>query len=191
MIKNIESERLEELYKIHMVEDFPDNELYSLKQFLKHKDKRKVYSYIEDEVEKAYIVTSESDRVILVLYFAVYEEYRGTGIGTRFLKEYQETIGNNKIIVLEIENPEKAKDEKEYAKRIRRKNFYEKLGFTVDDRVEEYYFYEYYLLLTNNKTMPIKEIRNELKKIYSATTPWYIMRKFYMKIKEDASEKFT
>lgn len=185
MIQKLETKRWEELYKNHMMKDFPDSELCALSRFLKYTDKRMVYVYIEEGKEKAYLVTSQNDKIILIQYFAVYEEYRQKGIGTRCLQEYKQMVGDDKIILLEIENPEKAKNKKEYEKRIKRKNFYERIGFLVDKRVKEYYFWEHYLLLTSKKTMPIREVKKEIKTLYKSMTPWYIMAKFYMKVKEN------
>ena len=182
MIQKLETEHWEKLYKTHMIKDFPKNELCALERFLKYTDKRVVYSFVEDGIEKAYLITSRNDKIDLIQYFAVYEEYRQKGIGTKFLQEYRKMVGNNKTILLEIEDPKMANEEDEYIKRIRRKNFYEKIGFVVDDRVKEYYFYEYYLLLTSAKDMPIQEIKKQLRELYKTMTPWYIMRKFRMEI---------
>ena len=185
MIQRVEVKKWEDLYKLRMVKDFPRNELPPLNRFLKYTDKRIVYSFIEDGVEKAYLITSRNDKIELIQYFAVYEEYRQKGIGTKFLQEYKEMVGNDKTILLEIENPATAKNQQEYIKRMKRKSFYERIGFIIDDRVKAYYFYEHYLLLTTKKEMPIQEIREQIKKLYNTMTPWYVMKKFYMELQEN------
>ena len=183
MIKSLETEKWKDLYIQHMIKDFPENELYTCKQFLRYKDLRKVYCYEEEGKEKAYMVTAENDKIIFIHYFAVYKQYRKKGVGTRFLKEYIKMV-NSKPILLEIEDPEMSKDKLEYEKRIKRKKFYERLGFIVDNRIKEYFFYEYYLLLTTNKEIPIENVRKEIIEMYRSMTPNYVMKNLSIKIKE-------
>ena len=184
MIKKLEENRWEELYKKHMQIDFPQNELYSLNAFLKEKEKKNVYIYEENGIEKAYLVTGENENIIFIFYFAVFAEYRSKGIGSKFLKEYISMVKNGKTIVLEIEDPKKSKNDKEKEKRIRRQNFYERLGFIVDSRVKSYYFFEYYLLLTTPTNLPINTIKEEMKDLYGHISNPLIMKNFKMEIEE-------
>ncbi len=185
MIKKLEENRWEELYKKHMQIDFPQNELYSLNAFLKEKEKKNVYIYEENGIEKAYLVTGENENIIFIFYFAVFAEYRSKGIGSKFLKEYISMVKNGKTIVLEIEDPSKTEDKKEYQKRDRRKSFYEKLGFVHEKRIKEYYFFEYYIILTFGKKLPIKEIEDGVKDIYNVITNPVIMNKLKIKVCEE------
>ena len=182
MIRELEKDKWKGLYNEHLKKDFPRNELYSLNGFLKESESKRVYIYIENEEEKAYMVTGEGDHITFVYYFAVFSDYRGQGIGTKFLKEYIEK--NNKTIVLEIEDPKKSKNDKEKEKRIRRQNFYERLGFIVDSRVKSYYFFEYYLLLTTPTNLPINTIKEEMKDLYGHISNPLIMKNFKMEIEE-------
>ena len=94
-------------------------------------------------------------------------------------------VKNGKTIVLEIEDPSKTEDKKEYQKRDRRKSFYEKLGFVHEKRIKEYYFFEYYIILTFGKKLPIKEIEDGVKDIYNVITNPVIMNKLKIKVCEE------
>ncbi len=182
MICELHKDKWKKLYKEHLKKDFPRNELYSLNEFLKESENKRIDIYIEDEREKAYMVTGESDHITFIYYFAVYDDYRGQGIGTKFLKEYIEK--SNKTIVLEIEDPKRSKSENEKEKRIRRQKFYERLGFVVDSRVKSYYFFEHYLILTTPTNLPIKTIKQEIKDLYEHISNPLIMKNFKMEVEE-------
>ena len=62
-------------------------------------------------------------------YFAVREELRGTGIGSRFLKElFSNHLKSASCILLEVDDPAAADNDKEKAVRDRRIRFYLKNG---------------------------------------------------------------
>lgn len=65
----------------------------------------------------------EFDEFVFVEHFAILKNMRGTGCGSRFLKEFSES--KNKPIVLEVELPEN-----EIAKK--RISFYERLGYVIN-----------------------------------------------------------
>lgn len=71
-----------------------------------------------------YICFWEFEKFLFVEHFAILKEMRGTGCGSRFLKEFSEK--NQKAIILEVELP----TTETASKRIK---FYEKLGYVVND----------------------------------------------------------
>lgn len=65
----------------------------------------------------------EFEDFLFVEHFAILKDMRGTGCGSRFLKEFTDKV--NKPIILEVELPES----EEAIKRIK---FYERLGFVIN-----------------------------------------------------------
>lgn len=66
----------------------------------------------------------EFEDFLFVEHFAILKEMRGTGCGSRFLKEFSENT--NKPIILEVELPEN-----EIA--IKRIKFYERMGYVINN----------------------------------------------------------
>ena len=78
----------------------------------------------------AFMAVWELNNFNFVEHLAVHPNSRGTGIGTKIIKEYLNV--SKKPVVLEIEVPNN-----KYENTVRRKKFYEKLGFKLNDN--EYY----------------------------------------------------
>lgn len=72
---------------------------------------------------------SGSDTEVLLLdYFAVVERFRNSGMGSFFLQAMQEYYCDRAAILIETEQPEKAKSPEERQMRERRNAFYERNG---------------------------------------------------------------
>ena len=84
-----------------------------------------------DGVEAGYAVCAAGHRggFVLVSLFAVYPEYRGRGFGSAFLREIMKIYADKEGILVEVEKPEKAKDDIERVNREKRIAFYRKAGF--------------------------------------------------------------
>jgi GNAT superfamily N-acetyltransferase len=67
--------------------------------------------------------------VVLISYFAVFDEMRGRGMGTAFLEDIKKAYTDARGIVAEVEKPENAKTAGEKALRERRMAFYRRAGF--------------------------------------------------------------
>ena len=78
----------------------------------------------DGETLVGYVCYWEFENFLFVEHFAISKEMRGTGCGSRFLKEFSET--KNKPIILEVELPETEIAEK-------RIKFYERLGYVVNN----------------------------------------------------------
>lgn len=70
-----------------------------------------------------YVCYWEFEKFLYVEHFAISKEMRGTGVGSKFLKEFSEN--STKPIILEVELPETEIAEK-------RIKFYERLGYVVN-----------------------------------------------------------
>lgn len=76
----------------------------------------------------AFFVKVPEGDVLLLDYYAVLKEFRNGGTGSLFLQKMQEIYKDRAAIILETEEPEKAKNEAEYDIRVRRNGFYERNG---------------------------------------------------------------
>ena len=77
----------------------------------------------DGEIFVGYVCFWEFENFLFIEHLAISKEMRGTGVGSRFLKEFAEN--SNKPIILEVELPETEIAEK-------RIKFYERLGFVVN-----------------------------------------------------------
>ena len=132
----------EEVFKL-MEKSFPKNE-YRAKENQKKLLKNPMYKLDvkTDESGKtiAFIASWNFPKFLFIEHLAVDPSCRGKGMGSKIMKDF---INNSKKpIVLEIEIPN---DEIS----IKRKNFYEKLGFKLNN-------HEYYQLPLRKEDKPMK-----------------------------------
>lgn len=73
---------------------------------------------------------------ILISLLAVYEEYRGKGIGSAFMGALHEMYRHKQGILVEVEKPELSQTPEEQHSRRRRIEFYEKAGFHLIKGIE-------------------------------------------------------
>lgn len=168
MLRKIDFKEFKKLYKNHIIKDFPENERPSFWGFKKRilKQNESVYIYEEKSNDKAYIILKQLDRYIFISFFAVYEEYRGEGIGTKALKELEENIENKKGIVIEVENPKYAKNEEEEKLQKRRIKFYERLGFKKIEKLEVSLVVEYKIMIKAEKKIDAIKTKELMKNYY-------------------------
>lgn len=77
----------------------------------------------DGETLVGYVCFWEFEKFLYIEHFAILKEMRGTGCGSKFLKEFSEKT--NKAIILEVELPETETAEK-------RIKFYERIGYVVN-----------------------------------------------------------
>ena len=111
MLRKIKFKEFKNLYRKHMIKDFPKSERPNLEGFRKRmlKYNEETFIYEEQGVERGYCIIDQIQDYVLVAYLAVYEGNRGKGIGTKILKELEEKYSNKKGILLEVEDPDFAK----------------------------------------------------------------------------------
>ena len=172
MLKKINLKEFKDLYRKHIVRDFPREERRSLNKFKKRvtSGKEEVYVYLENGQEKAYTIMVILNNYVMVSFLAVFKQYRGEGIGTKLLKEIKDNFSNKKGILLEVENPKYNKDEKEKEIRQRRIKFYEKSNYNIIDGVEvnsHSIMFNIMILNINNEKIDKQEIAKELNDFYT------------------------
>lgn len=93
--------------------------------------------------------TIESAKMVFLLYFAVQEQLRSQGYGSRIIEEIKKLAGKREII-LNVEKPdEQAENNVQRAQRIQRIAFYERNGFYQSDFALHIEGTDYLVLSTN------------------------------------------
>lgn len=122
----IQLERVKDLYE----NAFPASEKKPFSMILKKREEglAEILS-IEDENKQfcGLLITALYKDLVLIDYFAIDEESRGSGIGSEALKIFCNRYGNKRIF-LEIESTVSDKEE-DHDIKIRRKHFYQRNGF--------------------------------------------------------------
>lgn len=171
MLKKIKIQEFKELYRKHIVQDFPKTERPNLKGFRRRilKYNEKVFIFEEEKIKKGYCLVSEVGEYILVTFLAVYKENRGQGIGTKILNELKEKYNNKKGILLEVENPDFAENEKEKEIQTKRIKFYEKSEFEIVPNLNiKIFFVNFRIMIYHQEEQEIErdEIVDRLKEYY-------------------------
>lgn len=172
MLKKINLKEFKDLYRKHIIKDFPREERTTLNKFKKRitRGQEDVYVYKEEGKEKAYIIVAVLNNYIMVTFLAVFEEYRGEGIGTKLLKEIRDNFSNKKGILLEVENPIYSVDETDKVVREKRIKFYEKSNYNIIDGVEvslHSTMFNVMMLNINDTKINEQEISKELNDFYT------------------------
>jgi len=126
---SLKSEQQEQFKNIYL-NSFPANERRPIEQLLNDlkAGNYSIYLYLTDEKVQALacIYAPKNHKLTLLDYFAVVAEQRGKGLGGIFLQSLVEIIsGQNKILILEVEDPAFGDDIIQKSKRIK---FYQKNG---------------------------------------------------------------
>lgn len=171
MLRKANLKEFKKLYRKHIIKDFPREERRSLNKFKKRvtRGSEEVYIYEEDGKEKAYTIVAVLNNYIMVSFLAVYKEFRGEGIGTKLLSEIKDNFSNKKGILLEVEDPDFSKDQKEEEIRKKRIRFYKKSNYNIVDGVKissHSIIFDIMILNISNTKIDKQEIAKELNDFY-------------------------
>ena len=168
MIKKLESQRAKEIYSF-MEKDFKEDEIPEEEDFYAYvKDGSLIlYAYEEENREKAYMVWIQKNNIVLITHLAVKEEYRSSGIGSKMIKEMEETFPQVKQWIVEAETEKEAKMEDERKNIQRRFRFYERLGFQKQETID-YVLYgvSYYLFVKSKEKIEPEELAKTMRELY-------------------------
>lgn len=160
---------IEKVYNTYMVNDFHSNELKPLALMLEFKDKGfyNCYGLFDNDELLAYGLLFFNNECALLDYYAVLEEKRNSGIGSKFIAFFKEMVNNNviKSLIAEVENPEYAVDDNDLANRKRRINFYSKNNLKMTD-IKVLLFGSNYNIWHYDNTISNDIIYKELDGIY-------------------------
>ncbi len=122
---------IEEIYRTRLERDFPKNERKPLSSIRRMWEcgSYEVRIFERDGEALAYAFFLRLGENGLLDYFAVDEEHRGEGLGTRFLSRLSECLRGIACVLVEAEDPEKAETGRDRVRRERRLRFYERSAF--------------------------------------------------------------
>ncbi len=132
-IRKLSKEEIRIIYEERMVSDFPKAELKPFSKLAEMYDRGQYsgYSVVGSQGELlsyalfARLPAEQSGRFhYLFDYFAVHEDLRNEGIGTKFLRRLATCLPDAESVIGEVENPRFSKDEAEEELRSRRLRFY-------------------------------------------------------------------
>lgn len=139
------------IYETYMKTDFPPEELkpFPVIEKMWEKDSYFVYAFYENVPEGsieeksdngrvlcayAFLLADNKNRVLLLDYFAVCEQKRGTGYGSHALSLLRDTCADWNALIVEVENDEMEDiDDKTRTTRKRRISFYTGAGCYMTD----------------------------------------------------------
>lgn len=176
----LDTEEITQVYKNHMMGDFPKSELKPLASIFHMLDKG-IYEclgfFAEGELKAYIFLLADRERGFLLLdYLAVCENSRQEGWGSRSMERLREYYRDKKGIFLECESLKTAKNEEELRLRRRRISFYERNGCVltgVEARVFGVEFEILYLPLTEQEA----DGAGEFERLYRKMLPDEIYRK--------------
>lgn len=171
MIEKANLEKALEIYQ-YMKEDFPANEIPDNKGYFKltKQNIHQVYVYKENEQEVAYFITLEKEEKVLITHLAVIKDYRGKGVGKRFIEEIKNFLGNKKMLMVEVETEKNAKNEQELAIIQKRIHYYFNAGFRKCEELKYSLFQvDYYILIYSKlyNEISAKEVKQTIEAIYA------------------------
>ena len=161
------------IYNNYLVHDFHKSEVKPLKTIenLVEKGNYVCLGFYEDTdfLGYAYFVKSDTTNNLLLDYFAVNEQYRAKGLGSKIISTMKKQLtGKYSSLLGEVENPEFANDDNDKLTRERRIAFYLKNGFKVSNvkccvSVDNYVM----INLGIDKELNDEEIYEEMNELYN------------------------
>lgn len=125
--------------------------------------------FIADNKPAAYAICAEGQNhdFVLLSLFAVFEEYRGYGYGSLFLKEIQKHYESKQGILAEVEKPENAPTPQEKAIQQKRIEFYKKALFRlVPDIDYSIWDVPMHLMVYSKKPVSSREVGEIIYDVY-------------------------
>ena len=173
-IRELSLEEIRDIYTRYLYYDFPFDErkpLDRIEKSMRDGQYLCLGAWNKDGIFLAYAFFVVIGKNVLLDYYAVVPEYRGTGIGTSFLP-LAASKTNADCLIIEIEDPDSANDPEESSTRLKRRDFYLRAGCILSD-VRAHAFGVDYLLLEYHlgKTHSSGEIAENYLGIYRTILP--------------------
>ena len=151
-VRELTREEVRLLYREHMKDDFPKNELKPLSMMeaaLDRGDYLTLGAFLTDPPDPspaAYAFFVTPGDAALFDYLAVRRDLRDCGVGSAFLRSLGPTLARFRPVLLESDDPDHAPNEGERTRRLRRLAFYERNGL-IDTGVRGWAFGADYRIL--------------------------------------------
>ena len=131
MIRELEMQEIEKVYREEMSVDFPPEELKSPELIRRLKEEGRYLAFGNFDGEEltayAFLIHEKDDPVYLLDFFAVCRGGRDKGTGSKFIQELFQLL-HPEFWILEVEDVESASNEEEREIRSRRMAFYHRNG---------------------------------------------------------------
>ena len=157
-------------YQNHLQYDFPPAERKPLSSILQanRAGTYRAFGVYENEQCLAYayfVLVPESDWLLLD-YYAVRSDLRGSGIGSWFLAQIQTLEADHPTVLLEIEDAESAETEEDHKHCLRRERFYRRAGAQFSNVLATTFGVPYRLLTFSNAPVSDAEVARQYEAIY-------------------------
>lgn len=155
---------IENIYQQYMTHDFPENELKPLSSIERMYQQGRYKGFVMEEngEVKAYwmLLQDSENNAYLLDYFAVLEEFRGQGYGSRALVNILDSVEVDELVVIEAENPKKAASQNENEIQERRLDFYRRNGVIFTELASVVYEAAYVIMYLSKggKELPEEEV---------------------------------
>lgn len=130
-IKTLDADEIKTLYIDRLTKDFPPDELKPLSMIMRdmERDAYVCYGAVAGETILAYAFFVKCGKDAMVDYYAVKDDMRDTGIGSRFIQDLiSGPLQEMNCVLLEVEDPDCAHDLGEWENRNRSLDFYRRNG---------------------------------------------------------------
>jgi len=127
-----------EIYYPYIKQDFPVGEYAPYEILLRQLRDRRQRGVIlhEEDQDLAYAICSGNHEFVLISLLAVLPQRRGQGLGSKLLSALQGHYSDWAGLIVEVERPELARNEKEQRTRQSRLHFYRQAGFHLITGIE-------------------------------------------------------
>jgi GNAT superfamily N-acetyltransferase len=170
-MKKFSYSELLKVYEERLVNEFHREEIkpYELIKRLLEEDKYMGYGLYEDDklVAYAFLCKCEDSEYIMLDYYVVESEFRGSGYGSKFLSELYEVTKSYKGIIGEIEDPNYAVDKDDLEYREKRIKFYEKNKLYHTNVRSSVFGVKYIIMIMTNEEFIEEQVVKSLKSIYN------------------------
>ena len=174
-------QQIREIYSERLVKDFAPDEVKSLRRILTalSAGHYACYGAAEENEIVAYAFFVIDGRNALIDYFAVREDLRGCGKGSRFLRMMAaDLLQRFDCVLLESEDPDYGADEEECGIRERRLRFYMHNNLAgTGVRAEVWHVHYRILVFPLGRIPPDDEVRKIYASIYRVMLPERLYRK--------------
>lgn len=162
------------LYCEQMERDFPPSELKprELLAALEDRGVNTLWGAYRGETLTGYYVLAQApgNAALLLDYFAVLPQFRGTGCGGEILRHLRQTLPEGQYLLIESENPKDAADLADRKTRERRVAFYRRNGAALSS-VTVWLFGVEYVLLTLGGTPSAEQTKADYQALYRYMLP--------------------
>ena len=146
-IKKLSIDETELIYREHLFRHFPAKEVKPLKHIRRmwNEGAYRALGFYDDDhlVGYAFFALGRNSSMVLLDYYAILEDYRGKGVGGKFLTSLWEHFQNFDGMLIETEDVDFAQNEEQVRERVYRDGFYERKGVLATDITCEVYGVHY------------------------------------------------